>query len=315
MPTPSATFSPLTTQQAASSCSPERGESLLERLAPRASDDVGDEEDPHGVGRAASGQRAGGRVHLDSPRCCPAPRACSASAWRSTAAASTTVPSLDAPASVGEPTARDGSGLDVGQRDDHGRGLGRPQVDARAVRLAVDHVVGDRRHRALDRGVHVGAGRRSDVDHLGARALSELVPDGPVFGAPAILRQSRARSPSFTCLPTGCSSSASPRRRGSRSRSPPRLRRGAGAAGCRRWRRPRARSAALSAEAPRSRRRRAGSGCAGVPEPNAVSSRVTRASAATIPSTRGGALVGGSADDGCGDGPPAESAAWPSGPP
>ena len=51
MPTPFATFSPLTMQTSTSSSLAQAGQQLLDRVATRAPDDVADEEDPHRAAR------------------------------------------------------------------------------------------------------------------------------------------------------------------------------------------------------------------------------------------------------------------------
>ena len=204
MPTPSATFSPLTMQTAASCSSRRRGETILERLSPGPADDVADEEDVQGSSDPAAGCTSMATL-------LPRARACLASACRSTAATSTTVPSLDDDASTGLPTASDGIRLEVGERDDQRRCCARPHVDPRPVRLAVDHEVGDRDHGPVDRGVDVRAGRRPRRRGPACPGPpSSWIPDRAVLGEPAIRRQSRASSPSLTWRPTGRSSIAPP---------------------------------------------------------------------------------------------------------
>ena len=83
---------------------PEIGEAGLERVAAGSADDVRDEEDVQGRDPAA------GWTSIET--LLPRARACFASAWRSTAATSTTVPSFDEEASTGLPTASEGPARD-----------------------------------------------------------------------------------------------------------------------------------------------------------------------------------------------------------
>ena len=65
----------------------------------------------------------------------------------------------------------------MAEGDDERRRGRRAHVDPRAVGLAVDHVVRDGDHRAVDGRVDVGSRDGSDREHLGAGATLELVPD------------------------------------------------------------------------------------------------------------------------------------------
>ena len=85
----------------------ETGQPFLQRLSAGSADDVADEEDPQ-RGPPLRNEPAAGKTSIAT--LLPRERACFASAWRSTAATSTTEPSFDDDASTGAPTAREGSG-------------------------------------------------------------------------------------------------------------------------------------------------------------------------------------------------------------
>ena len=175
IPTPSATFSPLTMQTEASSSA--RSDASRSSSASR-------------PGRPTTSpmkrmfrlrERSGSRVHVD----------------RDVVAASARVlrerlpldgRHVDDRSELGggrEHRAADRKrriGLEVAQRDDQRRSGARSHVDPRAVRLAVDHEVRDRDDGAVDRRVHVGARLGADVEHLGAGPALELVPDRALLG-------------------------------------------------------------------------------------------------------------------------------------
>src|SRR4029077_10133248 len=68
------------------------------------------------------------------------------------------------------------------RRRNQGGGGARPPVAGGAVLLGVDDEVRDRDDGAVDRRADVGSRSRTDIEHVGAPAALELIPNPPLLG-------------------------------------------------------------------------------------------------------------------------------------
>ena len=241
----------------------QRREAFLDRAAAGDAEDVGEEEDSQ-----FRTSDAAGRSSTDT--WLPASFVYRASACRSTARGSTTVPMLRRAADDVRADLERRIGTQLRERDDERRRALRLDVDARAEAMAGDDVRRDADDGAVDRRVHVGAGRRADVER-GRRAAVELVPDRMSAAAAEDLVEHALHDAFVALLPERRERHrAVGRRSGSRSPSTGPAR-SASAAGPRRASR---RSAGTAASASLAARfATASAGALRAPPPNAVSSR------------------------------------------